>query len=175
MKHTLIRVRAGDGSWNQLCDVWRSECEEFGEDFDQYANASMPVLRDLAAEENANAGVFALQSEDGDYHAMCQANSTYLPGYDGKVLRVRHLLMSPYYDFGDFTIEEYSMILGRMFARTVLLSVKDLPSRHIKFHLRSPADRQFFATIGNGLGQTDLFSDVAMKGSWLYLTKANMP
>ena len=114
--------------------------------------------------------MFALKRDDGTFDAVCQANATFLPGYKGKVLRVRHMLLSPHFDFGEYPIEQYVQVLSRMFARTVHLAKSDLPSEHVKFHLRSPADRQFFEATLDAFTDTNLFDAVAIRGSWLYLT-----
>jgi hypothetical protein len=169
---TFPRITVVDNSWDDLCGRWRSTCEEHGEEFDQYAIGAMPVLRDLAADERDGSGVFALRDGDGTYHAILQANSTLLPGYEGKVLRIRHLVASPSYDFGDHTLEEYSRMLARVFAKVVRLSEESMPSPHIKMHLRSPADVQYFGQVGSFLGDSGLFSAVKMSGAWLYLTKS---
>lgn len=89
-------------------------------------------------------------------------------------MRVRYLTLSPEYDFGEKTVDDYAeMLVG---AVAGLLMVSDdhptLQARHIKFHLRSPADRQFFAALGRGLNEHEKFEDVQLKGSWLHLTKA---
>ena len=169
MKHDLVKLNESDGSWDVFCTQWRDSCTSYGEDFETYARDAMPVLIDLVRQPKEGAGVYALRSEQGSFDAACQANSTYLPGYTGKVLRVRHLLMSPHFDFGDYPIEDYSRVLARMFSRTIELAKSDLPSEHIKFHLRSPADRQFFEAMTEAL-QAGGMSNVALKGAWLYLT-----
>lgn len=169
MNHELVRLVEANGSWQRFLDQWRDRCASFGEDFESYARDAMPVLAELAQNPKENAGVYSLLSDQGEYDAVCQANSTYLPGIIGKVLRVRHLLMSPYFDFGEYPIEDYSRVLARMFARTVDLAKNGLPSQHVKFHLRSPADRQFFEAMGEVL-QAGGLSNVALKGAWLYLT-----
>lgn len=169
----LVRLCVADGSWVVFRDQWVAECAKFEEGFEDYATASIPVLEALAAENPVNAGVYALRYEDGQFHAVLQANSTLLPGYGmDRVLRIRHLLVSPRYDFGDMPIEDYSRVLTRTFARVVALSVHEMPSPHIKMHLRSPADVQFFREVGSFLGDMGIFTSVQMRGAWLYLTKS---
>lgn len=172
VSYSLVQLRASDGSWQALVGAWTAECLAFEEDFDQYASASIPVLQALAEAEEASAGVFALVDESGRYHAVLQANSSFLPGYNGKVLRVRHLLASPAYDFGEFTVQEYSSILSKAFSRVVRLSEEVYPSPHIKMHLRSPSDIAFFEVVGDFLGNSGLFTSVRIRGAWLYLTKS---
>jgi hypothetical protein len=167
----LMRLTVADGSWNELKQQWAQQCAQFDEEFEQYAAASIPILEQLAAEEKPYAGVYGLRYDDGSFHAVLQANSAFIPNYDGRVLRVRHLLMSPRYDFGEYSIDDYSMTLGRTFARVVRLAITGLPSPHIKFHLRSPADRQFFGAMETVIEESGLFSEVAMRGAWLYLTQ----
>jgi len=98
------------------------------------------------------------------------ANSVHIPGYQEKVLRVRHLLLSPYFDFGDYGIEAYSKVLSRMVARTIALAMHDMPSPHVKFHLRSPGDREFFAVAAEVFRDADNFYDVAIRGAWLHMS-----
>ncbi len=133
--------------------------------------ASWPVLSECAEADMRDEGVYALEF-DGETHAICRANSVLIPNYIGKVLRVRHILMSPFYDFGDVSIEKYARALSKLFVGAIHLSNIGLPSPHVKFHLRSVADRQFFSTIGDSMSELDMFSSVKLKGSWLYITKA---
>ncbi|OWQ95120.1 hypothetical protein [Sphingopyxis witflariensis] len=170
MDHHLEKLLVSTGTWGLFETDWRAQCEAFGEDFDQYAVGSLPVLRAIATESPKDAGVFALRGDDGSYAAIAQVNSTLLPGYEGKVLRVRHLLLSPTLDYGELSLEDYANIMGRMFSRTVYLAASEMPSAHVKFHLRSPADRQFFSSALSMLKDFAIFSSVAMRGAWLYLT-----
>lgn len=170
MDHHLEKLLVSTGTWGLFEADWRAQCGAFGEDFDQYAIGSLPVLREMAEQSNPEVAVVALRADDGSYAAVAQVNSTHLPGYEGKVLRVRHMLLSPTFDFGELSIEDYAGVLSRMFSRTVSLAFSDMPSQHVKFHLRSPADRQFFSNALTALKDFELFNSVAMRGAWLYLT-----
>jgi hypothetical protein len=170
MEHTLEKITAEDGSWAALAEQWGQQCADFGEDLDGYALDAIPVLKELAEAPKPDAGVYALRREDGTFDAVAQVNSAFLPGYTGKVLRVRHLLLSPHFDFGEYPIEDYVIVLSRMFARTVALARNEPRSEHVKFHLRSPADRQFFEATISLFEESEVFETVAMRGSWLYLT-----
>lgn len=170
MDHNLVRLRQDDGSWGNFEADWRAQCEGFGEDYDQFALGSLPVLRELAGETRDDAGVFGLSGEDGTFAAVAQANSTLLPGYTGKVLRVRHMLMSPTLDFGELSVQEYAVIMSRLFTRAVGLAFKSMPSAHVKFHLRSPTDRHIFSSAIETMREFEIFASVAMRGAWLYLT-----
>jgi hypothetical protein len=130
----------------------------------------MAVLDELVRTPKPWAGAYALKV-GGRYQAICQANSTRLPGYAGRVLRVRHIVLAPAFDFGDYSVKDYSRVLVSLFTCIYALSRKGLPSAHIKFHLASPADLQFFSMMGNALGKVDVFKSVEMKGAWLYITK----
>lgn len=171
MTSPLNKLSLEDGSWQNLIDEWKRECSSFDEDFDQFANASMPVLEQCVTSNGADEGVFGLVI-DGKTHAICRANSTLIPDYQGKVLRVRHILMSPNYDFGEVSIDEYARALSKLFAAAIMLSVDVLPSPHIKFHLRSLADRQFFSYVESQMGGSTLFQAFRVRGAWLYITKA---
>lgn len=169
---TLERVSLADGAWESLCRQWEGECEEFGEEFDEFAPASFPVLDALArGTPFANAGVFAVL-ENGEYLAACQINATLLPGYTGKVLRVRHIVFSPRYDLSpDLEVEDYAKTLVGVFGGVIVLSYKNMVASHIKFHLRSPAERQFGTLFKEALEGHGAFSEVAMRGAWIYLSK----
>ena len=171
---TLQRVSQADGNWHGLCRQWEDECDGFEQDFAEFASASFPVLDELACgTQLANAGVFATH-DDGGYLAACQANVCFLPGYDGKVLRVRHIIVSPQHEFSaDMEIETYLKTLGRVFVGAIGLSVDGMPAQHVKFHLRSPAERHFGHIFTEALEGHKAFSDVAMRGSWIYLSKPN--
>ena len=166
----FVRLDLRDGTWAQFRENWRTQCESFGEDFDTYAQASLPVLQAEVENPTKDVGVFALRSESGNFDAVAMATSAHIPGYQEKVLRVRHLLLSPFFDFGDYAIDAYTRVLSRMATRTITLAMKGMPSRHIKFHLRSPGDREFFAVAAEVLSADVAFYDVAIRGSWLHMS-----
>jgi hypothetical protein len=98
-------------------------------------------------------------------------NHADIPGHDGPVLRVRHILLSPDFDLGDAGVSEYADALVGILMNVIALSENTLPARYIKFHARSPADMSFFAALGTALDSSGVFGKVEHKGTWLYITK----
>lgn len=166
----LVKISARDGTWDALKAEWQSQCASYGEDFDTYAQGTFSVLGPLADSEEPKAAVFA-HMKNGHHAAIFQANCTPLPGYTGPVLRVRFMTLAPQYDFGDYGVDEYSDVLAGIFASSLALSYGEMQSQHLKFHLQSPADRQFFAVLEAPLGEIGIFESVQIRGSWLYVTK----
>jgi hypothetical protein len=168
----LIPVSDTDGSWQRLKEQWRAECTQFDEEFDAYASGTFSVLDPLAADGHPRCGIYALAGPDHSHPAFCQVNRTPLPGHPAPVVRVRMMTFSPKYDYGEFEIQEYAQILMGLFSGVIQLSDTIMESREIKFHLRSIADRQFFAALSAPLSSHRLFQAVEVKGMWLYVTKS---
>ena len=168
----LLRLSLADGNWGSLCQQWEDECIHYGESLDDYAPGAFPVLAQLASgPQLSNAGVFAVANARG-FQAACQVNATLLPGYEGKVLRVRHIILSPRYDFDDMEdIKEYITVLVSIFGGAILLSYGKMPSEHVKFHLRSPVERQFGQMFTDALIEQGKFKKINMKGAWIYVSK----
>jgi hypothetical protein len=171
MNFTYDRLSASDGTWAKFLTDWEAQCAEYTEDFAYYLTGPIATVRDLAeGAAQKDASVFGMH--DGSrYCAMFQVNTALLPGYTGRVLRVRMLYLSPHYDLGDTAVDDYSTILVDLFSQIVVLSNTTMQALHIKFHLRSPADRQFFALLGGSLGSAGVFTKVDHRGAWLYITK----
>ncbi|KAB2762305.1 hypothetical protein F9K98_10740 [Brucella anthropi] len=170
--HEFVRIREDDGSWQALEANWRAQCEKLDEDFDAYAGPTFEVVTPLARAAERRAGLFALK--DGLEHlAICQVNSAMLPKYDGPVMRVRFITLSPEFDLTDKNIRDYGDILVSLLYQVVRLAITDenFGSRHIKFHARSPSDINFFSALSHGLRQGDAFHSVQMSGAWLYITR----
>ncbi len=68
-------------------------------------------------------------------------------------------------------LEAYISIVVRMFTEIMTLSDGHMQAPHVKFHLRSPADRQFFAAIGTDFENKKTYESVTMRGAWLFVTK----
>lgn len=159
--------------WQKLMVEWEECASAFGEDISDYAVASMPVLEDLATGATyKKKGVFSF-NEDGETKSVFQANLARLPGYTGEVLRVRHIVLSPRFDYdNNVEIDEYARTLAGTFAGAVGISIAKMPAQHIKFHLKSPAERAYGHLFTEALKDlTSEFSDVSMHGSWIYLSK----
>ena len=92
LSHEFVRLLVADESWNEFEQNWRLQCEAHGEEFDQFATASLPVILEQATNPTKGVGVFGLRREDGQFDSVVQATSAFIPGYQEKVLRVRHLL-----------------------------------------------------------------------------------
>lgn len=170
MDYKLESCSADNNVWNHVKSCWRNQCEDLDEDFDFYAQSSMSVLDSLALSPSKNAKVFVLYREANEKKeplVIFQANSTHLPGFDGRVLRVRHMVMSPNYDYGDVNKEEYKEILVETFARATALAVSELESKHVKFHFRTPSDLYFFREMRPSLEQEEEIKDVKAYGAWI--------
>jgi hypothetical protein len=167
----LTRLSAKDGTWDGLKQAWRAECEKFGEDFDNYALGTFAILDPLALEHSKKAGIFGLP-DGGSISALCQANCTPLPGHPKPVLRVRFMTFSPRFDFGDLEVTDYARVLVGMFFGIIALSQRVMAAKEVKFHLRSLADRQFFAALETPLSKVSSFKRVEVQGMWLYVTKS---
>lgn len=167
----FTRLLEETGTWMSFESDWRAQCADLEEDFDSYAEATLSVVRDIIRVEKKKAGVFALQNND-KYLAMCQINRAALPGYDAPVLRVRFITFCPDVDLRDLPQNEYGRMLVSLLTEVLVLAKTDpeMGSRHIKFHLRSPADVQFFTALGQGLHDTKSFETVVTRGAWLYIT-----
>lgn len=160
--------------WENIVTEWEAQCSDFGEDFKDYATASLPVLEKLANQTpRAKEAVYSLTDEEGRSRAVLQANSTLLPKYDGMVLRIRHIVLAPCYDFSDDEdiVAQYKDVLVGVFSDTLRIADEDMPSQHVKFHMKSPAEREFGKLFTAELQKTDSFAMSAMKGSWIYLSK----
>ncbi|WP_370319532.1 hypothetical protein [Oricola sp.] len=167
------RILRADGTWDVFEEDWRKQCESYGEDFADYASGTFSVLKEIIDEEHEKAAVFAFLSEKS-HRSICQVNTKLIPGYDSPVMRVRFMTMCPDLDFGDNPIDDYIHALVHLFAGAMAISDEDpeFQARHVKVHLRSPNDRQFFSVLGAGLNEADEFESVRVAGSWLYITKS---
>jgi hypothetical protein len=167
---SFIRISQDDGTWAELEASWRSSCEALGEDFEQYAAHTFEILSDLVEGQSPKAWVYALRESENSFPVLCQVNRTPLPNFDGPVIRVRFVTVSPEFDLTEKPIKEYGKILiGLLLGVLDLAHASQTAARHIKLHLASPADQQFFQALGVGLRESDQFHTVQTHGAWLYI------
>ena len=105
----LVRLNKSNETWQDFDAKWEAEFLTYEDDYSTYAQASLGTLRNECDDgmEDHDSGVFALVDDGGRFHAAAFLNNTLLTGFDGKVLRVRHLILSPYYDFEELQLEDY--------------------------------------------------------------------
>lgn len=166
---SLVRLGSDGHSLEGLIENWRKQAESHGEEFDQSAYP-VGLFEPLEAAGRPQAGVFALHY-GGEYLAACQLNSAYIPGYQNRVMRLRHLTISPTLELTDQSVDQYGLVLFDVLSGVINLCLDNGPMRspHLKFHLPSPADRQYFATIGRNLASRKVFASVEARGAWLYM------
>ena len=170
----LRRLNKNDGSWTSLVDQWRSQCENYGDEFESYATAALSTLADECDDGTPakNSGCFGVWAdEERGYVAACFLTSSPLKGYVGNVLRVRHLTMAPYYDSEDLDLDVYTDLLTECFMQIIEASSTVLPSDHIKVHFQSPFDRNFFSSFASSLRHDGTFCKIDVKSMWLYISK----
>ena len=167
----FMRLSREGGEWSALWKNWDDVCTNYGEQFSEFAPSALSVLKPLAEDPQVgSAGVFGLK-ENEEFLAACQLNVALLPKYEGKVLRLRHLVLSPEFDFSDENnLAKYIVVLSNMFAGAVKLANSEMEAKHLKLHLLSPADREFFSNFSEYLSDVAKFSSVKMGGAWLYIT-----
>ena len=172
MAITFARISTENGQWPELIRQWEAECEKYGEALEDYATASIPTVRPLAEQaQTIAAGVYALKNDDS-FVGLCQLNAAFLPGYDGRVLRVRHITHSPKFDFDqDLEIDDYVTFLSGVLVGVFHASGNDMQAPYIKFHFKSPAEKAFFSQLQTAIAKINGVDEVAMKGSWLYIKK----
>ena len=172
MAEILQRVSSDNGRWQEVLNQWDKECEDFEENFAEYEQGTLSILRPLAEQtQSPSSGVYGVKTESG-YLGVCQLNVTHLPGFNGRVLRVRHIIHSPKFDYDDnVSVKEYESFLISVFLGVFELSYQEMEAPHIKFHFRSPAERGFFKSFESALSKSEHFQKVAMRGSWLYISK----
>lgn len=169
--HKLVRLSLETDSWSTLMGDWGQQASQAGYDINEYAPGVLQELQKCCHENADDSGSYGLfDSSDGKYDIICQLNWTFLPGYRGKVLRLRHLTVSPNIDL-QATDKKYEDILTNLLTETELLARHiDVNCEHIKFHLRSPGDRVFFRQLGTALSNGKLYQSVDIRGAWLYLS-----
>ena len=172
MATELVRVSRENGLWQKLLKEWNAQCEAFDENLDDYAVSSMAVIRPLAeATQTPNAGVYAL-TENDSFTGLCQLNVAFIPGYQDKVLRVRHIVHSPRFDFDDsVSIEDYTKFLSGLLVGVFHISNNEMRAPNIKFHFKSPAERLFFDKMKSAVKDSGIADTVEMRGAWLYIRK----
>lgn len=168
----LLPISIADGSWHIFFENWRSQCERCNDDIENFSPEILKELRNLADLSHKSAGVFTLL-EGSEHLCVLQVNTAHLPGYDGAVLRVRLLTWCPLFDFGTMSIGEFGSALGDVFLGVMQLSTSGkYRADHVKFHFRSPADREFFTNLKPGLEKIGGIKTVQIRGAWLYITKS---
>jgi hypothetical protein len=161
----LTPLRDIDKSWPALKSQWQAECSALKEDFSTFAVGTFGALNSLAAQDTEKSGLYGLQTKSG-YDAFCQVNRLLSAKFDGPLLRARFVTVSPRYDFGQQSMAEYGQVLVTLFSGAVWLAGTEQPARHVRFHLRSPADGQFFHGISAALASSP-FSQFGIQGSWI--------
>jgi len=168
----IRRLRTSNGSWNLLEDDWSNQCTEVGDDFESYGAASVSMVRKFAeADSNTEWALGLYDKSSKNYYASACAILTAQKGYTGRVLRIREVVVCPLLDYGNLPETKYVDTLIHLLNGAVKLSETDLKARHIKIHLRSPADAVFFRAIGTALDRKSVFAATEAHGSWLSFTK----
>lgn len=169
----MYRLSHDDGTWQEIQDSWSKQCHEEGEDFESYMPVTFPFLGDQidVLKGHSDSGIYGLKDEGDEPCAIMFVNGANIPGFTGKVLRIRNLIVAPKYDFGDYNEEEYAKLLASVFSGILDLAENQIVCENIKFHSRTAAEAQFFKRFGDELEKSKVFSQISFKGAWLIINK----
>lgn len=168
----FVRIGSAPHAWADLVQDWKSQTEGMGETFDEEYQLQPDIFLPLIDRNDPKAGLFAVRDND-HYEAICQLNTTGLPGYNKPVLRLRHLTFAPRIDLAnEESVDYYAGALVETFFAVVGLATTEGPMKagYVHYHLPSPADRQFFGIMGQRFKDREIFNRVDSKGAWLYIT-----
>lgn len=166
----IVRLRIVDGSWERFQSDWEAQCGQMGDAFCDYATSSLVPIKETAESDAAEEWAIAL-TDGGRIMAVALAIRTSQKPYVGKVLRIREVTVCPLLDYGLLPESVYIDTLIALLNGSVKLSETGLRAKHIKMHLRSPADAVFFRAIGNTLDSKGVFEATEAHGAWLSFTK----
>lgn len=166
----IIRLLHSDNTWASLEKDWEQQCSKVDEDFRQFATAARSSIARASIEPMKDEWAIGLKRDD-THLAIAYARATRQKGFDGKVLRIREVCVCPLLDYGELEENEYIATLIGILNGAVNLSETKLVAKHIKIHLRSPADASFFRSFGQTLDSKQVFANVETHGAWLTITK----
>lgn len=165
----LVPITEIDRSWSKLKSQWETESASLREDFSTFAVGTFSALDPLAFKDARESGLFGLRHEDS-FVAFCQVSRLLVKKYTSPMLRARFVTVSPKFDFGVASLEEYANVLVQIFSGVVWLARSQLPASHLRFHLRSPADAQYFAGLQACSIEQNPFREFGIRGSWVECT-----
>lgn len=168
----IRRLRSADKSWGLFHDDWSTQCREVDEDFESYGAAPISMIRDLAEKDSDSEWAIGLYDKHRkQFFASACVILANQKGYVGKVLRVREVVPSPLLDNGKLAENEYADVMIHLLFGAVKLSETLLKAKHVKMHLRSPADADFFRAFSIALDSKGVFASVETHGAWMSFTK----
>ena len=139
----LLPIRDPERSWRNIKAQWKKDAEGVGEDFATFAGIT---AFDVLAKDGDTPGLYCLT--DGErFHAVCQVRRLLMSKYPTPALRARFVNVSPIYELGLASTNDYAQMLVALFSGVVWLSRDTLSADHIRFFLKSPGDSQFFAAL----------------------------
>ncbi|WP_442679761.1 hypothetical protein ACSBM8_00720 [Sphingomonas sp. ASY06-1R] len=170
MTFEMKRLVEADGTWADFRGDWAAQCDVVGENPEEYAAEPLKVIGEAAASTGNEHWAVGL-SDGSHFLAVALLHWVMIPGFTGKVLRVRQIVVSPKLDYGLLPEDAYAETLIELTFGIINLSDTDLPANHIKFHMRSPGDMAYFRAFGRSLDKHGVFKAVETHGAWLTVTK----
>lgn len=164
-------IRLDKSLFSELEKEWKEQCIKFSEDFADYAAPSIDLARSISSEQPTEKyGIYCLRDKcSGEHLCILHGNVARLPKSTGKTFRAVWVLLAPRFDFEDVAAEEFSKL-----AANLLLAIVDVATRsgseHIKLHLGTMVDRQYFGAVAMTLLATKAVQDASIRGNWLHVT-----
>lgn len=133
----LVRADVTNRAFDKLEAQWRSDSEQYGEDFRDFAAPYVNYARAIAGEDpiHPTYGIFLLQNDE-KFECLSHCNVARLPRTSGETLRVNWVLLAPQYEYDETPSNSLVHIFVGLFRETIRLSrgdiIEDFRSEHIK-------------------------------------------
>lgn len=166
----LRRLQLCDGSWAELEADWQSQCDEIVDDYENYCFGPIESVKRTAAMGDENEWAFSIK-ENNRHLITAICRRVQQKPFDGWVLRVREVSVSPFLDSGFLNEDVYADVLVALLFEAIKLSSTYLMADHVKMHLRSPADAVFFKAVRNSLDIEGVIVATETHGAWFTVSK----
>lgn len=154
--------------WNEIKNNWIKEYKKYEtDDYELSIPSSFQIFQEIIITQADNIQIFSLDDKEGKSQALFQGNIASIPKYDSPVLRIRHIIFSPIWDFEIKNVDEHSKLWGELFSEIANLAINK-QIKHIKIHMNSPYEaKMLFANVAKSLEKQGIFSNVRDYGAWV--------
>lgn len=170
---TIKKLSVTGGSWAELVQEWRVQCQDMESEFDDYFQSS-PSFQILESEcqkleKIPVAGVFSLLDDSGSHTALWFASGGMTNTIPGDFMRVRHIMMAPKFDSEDVSFSDYVTQFAATISAVIELSRTTIKCPNVKVHFKTRSEFEPLKEIMNELAQNGHIKSTSHHGLWLLI------
>lgn len=166
----LLRATKQNKIFSELEIQWQGQIAKYEENFAEFSSALREQAQNIINSNDSEYNIYVL-NKSGSYDAFLTTCLTHQKGLPGKTFRVIEVVVSPYHDYADDSVDSVASLASSVIRNVLELAFQEeVKADNIKIHMGRLSGNFNLAFMAHFMQEGgELFAET--HGAWITLKK----